>query len=540
MSEQGGRFLGIPPTCYNGRRRTMAIEIDKLYGVMKKGWPWAVLLVSCLIGGIVWDAPLPTQPSQEMADNPAVKSFVAMTRLIEAHYVLPPDREGLTRGAVTGMLRSLDPHSNFFDRREFSEMQDEQNSKFYGIGVTINQRNNRIYVIGVSRGMPAALAGLRYGDAIVAVDGKSTKAWSQSDALKNVRGERGTAVEITVERAGVASPLTFKIVRDEVPYPSVRNYFLLRPGVGYIGLTGGFNLETTRELHRAIDELKRQGMKSLVLDLRRNPGGLLKQAIQVSETFLERSAEIVSIRGREGRSPRHVYRSENGAPETMPLAILIDGETASASEIVAGAMQDHGRARIVGEESFGKGLVQTVYRLRGGTGLTLTTARYFTPAGRSIQRAYVGGGIYDYLFARRHESRNGEAKTNRGGIEPDLAVKRPEEKIRLRDACFEFARGLSAGLYPELAAYQVGQMEYGRRLRGSEYQLSDRVLWQFRQYLREHPELQVSEAQAEENWDYVKRRIRAEVITAAYGIEVAEQFLLESDLQALKAIESMK
>jgi carboxyl-terminal processing protease len=516
--------------------------------------PLLIVAVAAVIGGLT-GAPLPpNKPSEEMANQPVVRDFAKVLQLIEEHYVVTPDRERLTRSAIVEMLHKLDPHSNFFDRRDFSEMQDEQSSKFYGIGVTLNQRNGRIYVIGVSKGMPAERAGLRYGDAIVAVDGQSAKDWSQSDALKNVRGERGTEVEITVERAGEPKPVTVRIVRDEVPFPSVRNLFMLRPGIGYIGLTGGFNQETNDELRSAIAELKEEGMTSLILDLRRNPGGLLKQAIQVAETFLPHGMEIVSVRGRESRYPKQSYRSENSNPEFMPLVILINNETASASEIVAGAMQDSDRAWIVGEESFGKGLVQTVFRLRGGTGLTLTTAKYYTPSGRSIQRAYNGIGFYEYLYARRGEhagdsSGGGKMGTSRtqtgrevqsgGGIKPDTTVKIAEEDIRLRDACFEFARLLVVGLFPELPQYKVKRTEYGYRLRGNEYQSTDQLIAAFRKYAADHPELQVRESQISKNIDHVRRRIRAEVITSAYGIEVAEEFLIEGDQQALRAIDEM-
>src|SRR5215470_5795086 len=263
-----------------------------------------ILALSAGIGGLFYDPAALTKPSDGMADNPAVRDFAKAVEVIEDNYAVAPDKERLTRGAVLGMLHSLDPHSGFYGRREFSEMQDEQSSHFYGIGVTINQRNGRLYVIGVSQGMPAERAGLRYGDAIIEVDGHSTKDWSQSDALKYVRGERGTEVSVTVERAGEPKPLTLEITRDEVPFPSVRNVFMLRPGVGYIGLTGGFNQETTEELRGAISQLKAQGMSSLVLDLRRNPGGLLKQAVQVAQIFLPNGFEIVSVRGREGLYPK--------------------------------------------------------------------------------------------------------------------------------------------------------------------------------------------------------------------------------------------
>ncbi|MDQ3013287.1 MAG: PDZ domain-containing protein, partial [Acidobacteriota bacterium] len=212
-----------------------------------------VLAISAIVGVYFGDAPEPTVPSKEMANDPIVQAYVQAMEKVEENYGSTPDKERLMRGAVLGMLHSLDPHSGFFDRREFSEMQDEQSSHFYGIGVTVNQRNGRIYVLGVSPSMPAEKAGLRYGDAILTVDGQSAKGWTQSDALKNVRGDYGTSVEMTVERAGQAEPIIVTIKRDEVPFPSVRNSFMLKPDVGYIGLTGGFNQETTDELRRAIE-----------------------------------------------------------------------------------------------------------------------------------------------------------------------------------------------------------------------------------------------------------------------------------------------
>jgi carboxyl-terminal processing protease len=513
-----------------------------------------ILIIGTLAGGR-FKRPAQATLSNEVLNHDLIRSFVDAVQVIEEHYVAELDKEQLTRGAVLGMLRTLDPHSSFFDRREFNEMQDEQSSKFYGIGVTINERNGRIYILNVSKGMPAERAGLRYGDAIVAVDGQPTKNWRQSDVLKHVRGERGSVVEITVERIGQAQPVTVRAVRDEVPYPSVRNYFMLRSGIGYIGLTGGFNQTSSEELRTAIAKLKLQGMTALILDLRRNPGGLLKQAIQVAEEFLPLNAEIVSVRGREGRFQKQVYKSENSEPETLPLVVLINRESASASEIVAGAIQDQDRGLIVGEDSFGKGLVQTVFRLPGGTGLTLTTAKYYTPSGRSIQREYNGVSFYDYYSARRHtqSETNPETKhqnntvftpTGRqlhggGGITPDIVVKEEVEDMRLRDACFEFARRLVAGVVPGLEQYQVTKITYNYHWRGNEYPLTEQVLSAFRAFLREHPELHVTESQVNSHLDYVRRRIRAEVITAAYGIEVAERFLLESDLQALRAIEAI-
>lgn len=517
-----------------------------------------LLVAGSLAGG--WASRMKSRaantPSAEMKDNELVKAFGEGQRLIEDNYAVDRDQETLTRAAILGMLHVLDPHSSFFDRRAFNEMQEEQSSRFYGIGVTINRRNSKTCVLGVVKGMPAERVGLKYGDIIVEIDGKPTKGWSQQEVLNHVRGERGTEVEIAVERVGEPVPLKFRIVRDEVPYPSVRNHFIVRPGMGYIALTNGFNKKTSEELQDAIIELKKQGMTSLILDLRRNPGGLLKQAIEVSELFLPRSIDVVSVRGREGsRARSQVYKSENSDPESMPLVVMINQETASASEIVAGAIQDKDRGIIVGEDSFGKGLVQTVFPLPGGTGLTLTTAKYYTPSGRSIQRDYSGGSMYEYYWARRSaehsasptptpETNTVYTPTGRklhggGGITPDIVVKEGTENVVIRDACFEFARYLAAGVFPNLEGYKVSKFEFGYRLRGNEFVITDEVMTAFHNFLQEHADLGMSEATLATHSEYARRRIRAELITAAYGIEAEDQFLLDSDPQAIQAIEAI-
>ncbi|MFZ4793101.1 MAG: S41 family peptidase [Blastocatellia bacterium] len=525
-------------------------KMERLYNLAGRyGW-LAIVLLGSIIGGLIAGSVTVQPPGEDIGSNPVVRDFVWMVRKVDSNYVQPVGWERVTGEAITRMLHTLDPHSNFFGQRDFTEMQNEQNSKFYGIGVTLDPRNGRLHVIEVTPGMPAHKVGIRYGDAIVAVDEVSTASWFVSKALKQIRGKEGTAVSITVERAGVEDLQTFQIERHEVPYPSVRNSFIFKPGVGYIRLTGGFNEETTRELREAIANLKAEGMEALLLDLRQNPGGLLKQAIQVAETFLPFGADIVSLRGREGRIARRVYRSENGTPETLPLALLIDGETASSSEIVAAAMQDNQRALIVGEESFGKGLIQTVYRLREGTGLMLTTAIYQTPAGRSIQRSYFEGGFYYYLLSRRdllpsrQSSRTGRRtateSTENGGIQPDLVVRIEPENVRLRDACFEFARQLTAGQFTEPGVWQGRRNDNGRRPRDNEFQLNGGVLRRFRRYILDHPEWQISESMVDRNLDYIERRIRAELISTDQGIKIAEQFLLETDPQVLGAIGRLK
>ena len=284
---------------------------------------------------------------------------------------------------------------------EFKKLKEDQDSRFYGIGVTIVQHRDGVYVQSAVEDTPAARLGLRYGDRILEVDGKDARDWSSEQVSKNVRGGRGEPVTIKVDRVGSEAPMYFTIVRDAVPLPSIRNSYMFRSGTGYIGLTGGFQHTSDEELREALNKLSGQGMRQLILDLRGNPGGLLDQAIDVSSEFLPRGQVVVSVRGRTEYSEPIVYKSNGSDPDDVPLVVLINRGTASASEIVAGAIQDHGRGLIVGETSFGKGLVQRVFQLPFNTGLTLTTARYYTPYGRSLQRDYSNGSFYDYYV--RHD-----------------------------------------------------------------------------------------------------------------------------------------
>src|SRR6266852_5698636 len=321
---------------------------------------------------------------------------------VEEKYAGEIDYEKATQAAIQGMLFTLDPHSVYFSAADFKKLKEDQSSSFYGIGVQILRHDDGVYIQSVVEGTPAARAGLRYGDRIVEVDGKDAREWSSEEVSKNVRGERGKEVQLKVERAGKEVAANFKIVRDAVPLPSIRTAFMVGSGTGYIGLIGGFQHTSDDELREAIASLKKDGMRQLVLDLRNNPGGLLDQAIDVASEFLPRDKVIVSVKGRSEYREPVVYKSTGSEPEDLPLVVLINRNTASASEIVAGAIQDHGRGLIVGETSFGKGLVQRIFQLPFNTGLTLTTARYYTPYGRSLQRDYSSGSLYDYYT--RHDA----------------------------------------------------------------------------------------------------------------------------------------
>jgi carboxyl-terminal processing protease len=486
---------------------------------------------------------------------------------VEEKYAGEIDYEKATQAAIQGMLFTLDPHSVYFSTTEFRKLKEDQASSFYGIGVQIQRHDDGVYIHSVVEGTPAARAGLRYGDRIVEVDGKDARDWSSDEVSKNVRGIRGEAVNLKVERAGEEVAVNFKIVRDSVPLPSIRNAFMLSPATAYIGLVGGFQHTTDDELRDAITSLKKEGMRQLILDLRNNPGGLLDQAIDVSSEFLPRDKVVVSVKGRSEYHDPAVYKSNGSDPEELPLVVLINRNTASASEIVAGAIQDHGRGLVVGETSFGKGLVQHVFQLPFNTGLTLTTARYYTPYGRSLQRDYSSGSLYDY-YVRHDQNDNqqpiqpGQPSPNEsapphntnapafrtaagrifyggGGITPDIEA-RPltatPVRGRIIEAAFLFTRTLAAGKIPGLESYRVDKVDYGHSPKATDFVITDRVLEAFRNYVRKDQNQKLQLAQVEAELDFVKLRLRQEMITAAFGADAGQRVLLESDPQALRAL----
>ena len=486
---------------------------------------------------------------------------------VEENYAGDIDYEKATQAAIQGMLFTLDPHSVYFSTNEFRKLKEDQASSFYGIGVQILRHDDGVYVQSVVDNTPASRAGLRFGDRIIEVDGKNARDWSSDEVSKNVRGERGKEVQIKVERAGNQAALNFKIVRDAVPLPSIRNAFMIGPATGYIGLIGGFQRTTDDELRDAISDLKKEGMRQLVLDLRNNPGGLLDQAIDVSSEFLPRDKVVVSVKGRSEYTRPAVYKSTGSDPEDMPLVVIINRNTASASEIVAGAIQDHGRGLVVGETSFGKGLVQHVFQLPFNTGLTLTTARYYTPYGRSLQRDYSSGSLYDY-YVRHDQTDNQQAiqpgqpspsepATSRatnapafrtaagrifyggGGITPDIEA-RPltanAVRGRIIEATFYFVRQLAAGTVAGLESYRVEKVEYNHAPKTTEFPISDKMLEAFHAFVRQDSARHLQEAQIDAEIEFVKLRLRAEMITAAFGADAGQRVLLESDPQALRAI----
>ena len=418
------------------------------------------------------------------------------------------------KSSIIGMLRSLDPHSNYYDRAEFEELKTDQRSEYFGIGASIQNyiRGDQAdtFITATFDGSPAAKAALRYGDRIVEVDGVKMTGKTSLEVRDKIRGPRGSTVRLTLERAADKRLEKVDIVRDAVPQPSIPDAYLLKPGVAYIDMTRGFNYTTTDELLDALEVLQARGMNSLVLDLRNNPGGFLDQAIHVAEVFLRNGQLILTQKGRNGFRD-NTYESRNNSPNAIPLVILINENTASASEIVAGAMQDHDRALIVGQTSFGKGLVQSIIPLEQGAGLTLTSAKYFTPSGRLIQRDYSHGGIYDYYthgagIAREPNKEpakpsgpekrtdNGRAVYGGGGIAPDEVVNPRTVNLtqrRLLSPIFSFTRELVNGRIRGLESMrQTAGLKFKHDLKAEEFKVTDAMLKAFSEFVAADPAFQ--------------------------------------------------
>ncbi|MGI8787950.1 MAG: S41 family peptidase [Pyrinomonadaceae bacterium] len=467
------------------------------------------------------------------------------------------DFNDLTKSALTAMLRSLDPHSNYFDAAEYEDLLTDQQSEYFGIGATIvNYKKNGVFETFVTSTFPespAARAGLRFGDKILTVNGERMSGKTSADVRDKVRGKKGTIVRLTIERGDTLKTETVDIRRNRVPQPSIPDAYLLRQNIGYIDLSEGFNYTTFEELNVALADLREQGMTSLVLDLRENPGGILEQAVKVAEKFLPAGDTILTQRGRFPIDNR-IWKSANKSPETMPLVVLVNEGSASASEIVAGALQDYDRALIVGENTFGKGLVQSVINLPYGSGLTLTTAKYYTPSGRSIQRDYTQGSFYDYynhkIILTEAEKNNLTSKTITGrrvfggsGIAPDEIVKdsaENESEAAMFDALFFFAREIAGGRIKGFETYKIGgQTQYGHRIRPADFPASDELFAAFKKYVRAEGNFKITPEQIEAEKSFVKSRIRFNLATAAFGSVAANQITIEEDAQVAKAVETL-
>ena len=472
------------------------------------------------------------------------------------------DYNTIFKSSISGMLSVLDPHSTYFDPIEYASFRTEQRSEYFGIGATIEdlREGNDVntYIRATFPDSPAARAGLRYGDRITAVDGTSMVGKTYPEVRKFLLGPRGTTVKVTVERPATKQSETVNIVRDAVSLPSIAQAYMLHPGVGYVAMTGGFNLTTADEFDQALKFLHGKGMNMLVLDLRGNRGGLLIQAVRVANTFLQRGQMIVSQKGRF-RDSSQSYAAVNETPDSVAVVVLVNGETASAAEIVAGALQDHDRALIVGETTFGKGLVQFPFQLDYDSALLLTIAKYYTPSGRLIQRDYSNGGFYNYYFpgglaADKNNQANpqsgpeshtdtGRAVYGGGGISPDEVVKPgtiSAAERHLRDLLFAFSLDLTAGKVAAFEDYKVQRaIEFDHDLEDNDYPVTDNLFRALKKFATDKPIFKVTADQLDKSRTYAERQLRYNILSAAYGYRTATQVFNDGDPQIARAVDAM-
>ncbi len=494
------------------------------------------------------------------------QDFAEALSMIESNHVVGKkiNYNDVVKSSIDGMLHTLDPHSNYFDAKEFEQFRTDQSSRYYGIGATIgdlsDNKGNVIatYIKATFEGAPAHRAGLRYGDKIVEVNGSSMIGKPFSEVRNFLRGPRGTPAKLIVERYATGKKENVEIIRDAVSQPSIQEAYMIRPGVGYIAMTGGFNQTTYAEFVDSMKRLKAAGMKQLVLDLKNNGGGLVGQAYRVANTFLETGQTVFTQKGRlDGTT--EPYRAENPTPERMPVVVLVNRNSASASEILAGALQDHDRALIVGENTFGKGLVQNPFVLDSGSMLLLTIAKYETPSGRLIQRDYSNGNLYDYYTnggvqsddegASTPAPRGAESKTDSGrsvygggGIAPDVAIKADTitiEKARyqqkLNNPIFAFALELTAGRIKGHETTKVdGPILFEYDIKATDFPVTDSMFQTFKTFAVE--KYKYTPAQIDREREFIERILRSELVTAAYGTTSSLQVSNEYDTQLTKAI----
>lgn len=473
------------------------------------------------------------------------------------------DYNALFKSSIDTMLHTLDPHSNYFDAKEFEEFRTSQGSQYFGIGATIGDLRDKdgtivaTFIKATFEGAPANRAGLRYGDKIVEVNGIDVLGKSFSTVRDYLRGPRGTVAKLVIERYDTKKRENIEITRDAVSQPSISEAYMVSPGVGYIAMTGGFNRTTYDEFRVAMAELKAQGMKKVVMDLRGNGGGLVREAFYIANAFLGDGQTIFTQKGRQQNSAR-VYQAENANPDNTPIVVLVNGGSASASEILAGALQDNDRALIVGENTFGKGLVQNPFPMEYGTMLLLTIAKYETPSGRLIQKDYSDGNLYDYYTnggtldekekpvkpkGAEKRTTSGRIVYGGGGITPDVEVPTPtiprargDVQRTLIDPIFGFVLDLAYGNNKTFPAYAVNRpIRFDYDIKRDDFPITDNVYAAFKKYAVSKYNLNPKQIDSEK--EFVNRMLRQEFVTAAFGSQASFQVFNEYDPQLKRAIE---
>jgi carboxyl-terminal processing protease len=509
-----------------------------------------LFLATCAVVGSLINQKVAAQSStDESTLRDSLHQFTDVYNLVEQNYAEPLDQDKTDKaiydGAIPGMLHVLDPHSNFYDPKAFAQMREEQHGKYYGVGMSIQPQLDKagvthVVVLAPFEGTPAFKAGIKPGDVIMSIDGKSAAGMDSSDVATMLKGPKGTHVSVVMTREGRDAPLTFDLVRDEIPQHSVDVAFMIKPGIGYIHVKG-FMETTSREVGDALDEFQANGggLHGLIIDLRGNPGGLLNEAVNMSDKFLQKGQIVVSQRGRA--FPDQVYRAARGeeGKEKYPIVVVVNRNTASAAEIVSGALQDHDRALIVGETTFGKGLVQTVFQISENTGLALTTYHYYTPSGRLIQRSYDGVSLYDYYYVRNDAKKadksnlevkltdSGRTVYGGGGITPDEKIDVPDYnrfQISLLQHYVFVKNGIGNFAKQYVATHTVTH----------ELVVDDAIMQQFKAFLKAN-QVDYTDADITGSADWIKSNIKAELVTSQFGQLEGLKVLAETDPEIVKA-----
>lgn len=496
-------------------------------------------------------APLAQQPGPARDDREAqvadqYRIFTAALAAVEQQYAEKLESDKLVYGAIEGMLRTLDPHSSFLDPRQYAQMRERQQGQYFGIGISIVSLSGDVTVASVFEGSPAHRAGIRRGDVIARIKGQDAKGWTNDQAVAELKGPKGTTVQFDVRRPGHDGLISFTVERDQVDIPTVRAAFMMDDSVGYVRLQD-FSETSNDELSAALEKLRGAGMRRLLLDLRDNPGGPLDQAIAVSNQFLPRGDMIVYTRGRTPNSDQDFHGEESGRYQDVPLIVMVNRNSASASEIVSGAVQDHDRGLVVGETTFGKALVQSVYRISNQAGLALTTGRYYTPSGRLIQRPW-DGSFDEYLtYSLRQQKApsehdqadlkytdGGRKVYGGGGIEPDHFFAGPVEGFDpTRFSRMLMGRGLFVGFaerYKAKGDQRPGSVS-SREALAPGFEVTDAMLAEFKQYVIDERVRMDDEAFAKDE-AFIRAMIRYEIDVDLFGTEAARRHLIEVDPQA--------
>jgi len=504
------------------------------------------ILLSALAGGVFGRSALATE--DRLPDH--YKTFTAALSAIQANYADTVEADRLVYGAINGMLQTLDPHSSFMDPRTYAQMRERQEGRYYGLGLTIVAVDGDITVVRVFEGSPAYGKGIRRGDVIARIESEDAKGWTSDQAVRRLKGPKGTFVSIGIRRKGLDDLIPMDVMRDEITIPAVTAHFMIDAQTGYVRIDD-FAEHTEEELTEALKDMQKQGMKRTVLDLRNNPGGQLDQAIRMVNLFVPRGSMIVYTDGRVPNSDQEYRATENGTFLSGPMIVLVNRSSASASEIVSGALQDYDRALIVGETTFGKALVQSVYRVSGGAGLALTTARYFTPSGRMIQRPW-DGSFDEYLTytlkdqsERPHSAEQlkytagGRKVYSGGGIEPDRRFEGPYEGFSPTSfGRMLYTRQLFASYAEQFTAEgdtRVGAQGKNRKVVRKGFTVDDAMVDDFKQFIAGR-KVPIDEAAFAKDKAFIRAMIRYDIDVALFTVAAARQRLMGDDPQAQYAL----